>query len=615
MDITGSHDIGELMALAEQTYDLSRMDAVLLLESESVEVAGDGATATTVHRIAWFNSELGSELYADLRVPYDTENETLEVLALRTWRDQTWWPDESEISPTAVVETTPHALASADDYLHIFEMMLLHDGVEIPCIVETMYRIVENSSGPGGADGMWIFAKADPAVRSVFTLTAREGEGKYYLGNAAPEPERIVNRAADLEGYVWTMDLVDRLSRPLIDDPLVYAPYVIWSTWEGWDDLAQAYYGPFKDTMVLNQTITDTLAERLEREPNDFAKVQVVADYVDETTRSIRYDDSYWIYSPRPAARTWETAYGHRTDRAVLAAALFAEADLKAEPIFVTPSPRKIHLDVPSLAWFENVSLVVSGEDLWTLYDPASGSLTHADPSYAGRTYWLPGVESKPQVYTEESSGPGNLEVMLTIEAGDEEWTGTGYFEASGNLSPFGRMVGLSGQSKRHIGGVLGGVFEGADVSDYNFIEFVRPSVAAGFSFIFQPEEPDDMERIRIEIGDPTGGIMDNLPAGVHAYSEDRDSPVIAVGPMSQKILVRVRAEDYELYHLPDEANIITEVGEFMLSVTEDDEWVTVTRELKLSTGSVPADQWPALRQLLLEEQDPENRTVLLKTK
>jgi PHD/YefM family antitoxin component YafN of YafNO toxin-antitoxin module len=52
-----------------------------------------------------------------------------------------------------------------------------------------------------------------------------------------------------------------------------------------------------------------------------------------------------------------------------------------------------------------------------------------------------------------------------------------------------------------------------------------------------------------------------------------------------------------------------------MLSVTEDDEWVTVTRELKLSTGSVPADQWPALRQLLLEEQDPENRTVLLKTK
>jgi len=47
----GGHDIGELMEKAGAWVDLSRMDAVILLQEISVEVLPAGGRRTTVHEI------------------------------------------------------------------------------------------------------------------------------------------------------------------------------------------------------------------------------------------------------------------------------------------------------------------------------------------------------------------------------------------------------------------------------------------------------------------------------------------------------------------------------------------------------------------------------------
>ncbi|MCK4408821.1 MAG: hypothetical protein KAW67_01970, partial [Candidatus Eisenbacteria sp.] len=88
----GGHDIGGLMAAAREHYDLSRLDAVLLLEDLKVAVSA-GSRRTTVHRIAWLGTEIGLAAYGDLRIPHNTGTSTFEVVALRTWMDGRWWPD------------------------------------------------------------------------------------------------------------------------------------------------------------------------------------------------------------------------------------------------------------------------------------------------------------------------------------------------------------------------------------------------------------------------------------------------------------------------------------------------------------------------------------------
>jgi hypothetical protein len=146
MGVSGGHDLDRLWAEAQAHYDLEAVDAVLLLESLHVTVAASGDRTTRIHRVVWIGSEVGVDDYADLRVPYNSGNSTLKVTALQTWRDGRWWPAKPAISPTAVVETLPFAMARADDYTSMRETMLLHDGVEIPCIMETAYEIAQKGT-------------------------------------------------------------------------------------------------------------------------------------------------------------------------------------------------------------------------------------------------------------------------------------------------------------------------------------------------------------------------------------------------------------------------------------------------------------------------------------
>jgi len=57
---------------------------------------------------------------------------------------------------------------------------------------------------------------------------------------------------------------------------------------------------------------------------------------------------------------------------------------------------------------------------------------------------------------------------------------------------------------------------------------------------------------------------------------------------------------------------LVNEAGEFTVTATEEDGWITVTRELKLAADVYPAAMWPSLRALLLEEDDAANGTILL---
>jgi len=283
----GGHDIGELMAAAGEHYDLARLDAVLLLEDLTVTVSA-GGRRTTVHRIAWLGTEIGLNAYGDLRIPNNTGTSTLEVVALRTWMDGRWWPDESEISPTAVVETTPGAIQSADDYTTMRETMLLHDGIELPCIVETIYTITERRPPEYGFDGLWIFPKADPAVLTRLAVEVPKGMTLHHAEkNGAPEPA-LDDSGPDVDTYVWRAEFVDRLARPLVGVPAAYAPHVAWSTWESWAALGETVAASVGRSASLDEALADSVANLIDGRPVPIARAEAVADFINETTRAVR---------------------------------------------------------------------------------------------------------------------------------------------------------------------------------------------------------------------------------------------------------------------------------------------------------------------------------------
>jgi hypothetical protein len=616
MGVSGGHDLDALWAGAQKQFELADHDGVFLLEGKHVSISAGGDMLTWVHRVVWIGTERGIDHYADLRIPYNSATSALKVVALRTWRDDTWWPDAEEISETAVVETLPFAVALADDYTSMRETMLLHDGVELPCIMETIYEIAERRSAADGTDGLYVFTRNDPAMLVECSITVPGGtEPRYRSGNGAPEPTVTRNDDGTMT-YAWRMEKIDRRGSPSIEDPAVHEPYIVWSTWSDWSALGTRIVSSFDAAAGIDEALADTLAEHLKFEPTLAAKARKITALVDEYTRGIHYDSRFWRFSPRPATRTWETAYGHALDRAVLAAVLFREAGLQAEPLLRAAGLGGIDHDIPGLSRFEEPAVFVSDGGLHAFYDPSTGTLRDGPRALDGRIVWKPKREDAPSIlpvlagFEAESS----FELILTLEPGPEGgWTGRGYLHTDGALCPYDEMVGLDGETLALIKKILGSILPGATAGGYNLEEFERTMVIAGFDVTVKPGEPDDHGRMRLSIGDPAGGIIDALPADVHLYDEHRSSPVVRFGTQMQQITLRLKPGDREIVHLPEAREIENVAGRFALTVERDDGWVTVDRVLKLSGMMVPPDAWPHLRALLLEETDAANRTILLK--
>lgn len=615
MGSSEGYDLDDLWTRAQNTFDLSRQDAIVLLESRHVSFTPE-AQVTQVHRVVWIGTGAVVRTYADLRIPYNSASSDFTVLKLRTWRDGRWWPDPEEISPTAVVETLPFAVAQADDYTTMREIMLLHDGVELPCIMETAYEIREHNRAQRLGDGLWVFSQRDPAVLVELKISTSEGSAFVFeSANGAPEP--VITPESGGKTYAWTMDNVEKLGVPLVADPAAYKPHVVWSTWLDWKtSLGRAIYSSFNEAAEAGDALADTVAQRIENAPSPVAAARVVAEYVKESTRDIHYDTRFWAFAPRPASRTWETAYGHALDRAVLAAALFRDAGLVAEPIYISRGRGAFSTKVPGLSRFEHMMLRVSGKDFDAIYDPEGGTFTEGKRPFWGRVVWKPFDGGSPAAEPEygTSPSPSRIEVVLNVEPdGEKGWAGSGYLGTGGVFCPYDEMKGLDGESLDYVGRVAASLLSGADVGGCNPDDFSGDRVTVGFRFTAAAGEPDGMGRTRIELGNPVGGITSQLPRDVSLYHESRESPVFLPGVMTQRIRVRIGTGKREVVHLPEPRRLKNDVGSYTLEVTRENGWVTIDETVGLDSAIVSPEAWPQLRALLLEAQDTSGRTVLLK--
>jgi hypothetical protein len=611
MGTSGGHDLDRLWSRAQERFDPSTHDAILLLENRHVTILPNGGKRTKIHRVVWIGTGVVVRTHADLRIAHNTATSTLSVTALRTWRDDRWWPDETAIKPSAVVETLPFALALADDYTAMRETMLLHDGVELPCIMETTYEIEERGGARDGADGLWVFPQRDPAALVEFRLSIPpEVSFAFHSGNGAPEP---ITTSDAGQTVTWTMEDIGPVGSPSITDPASYAPYVVWSTWKDWKTLGDKIVSSFDDAAILGEALADTLAARLAHEPSALSKARAIVAFVDESTRSIHYDARFWSFSPRAASRTWETAYGHGFDRAVLATALFREAGLDAEPVYRSTGSSGIDIDIPGLSRFDDIGVWVSGERFAGFYDPADGHLTDGPWPLPGRVVWRPRSESKPSMQEGVEDPASRFDLVITLEpAEDGGWSGNGFLRADGRFSPHGDMVGLGGEALSRIGEIAESVLTGATVEGFNPEVFEPDQVTVGFDITAKAGEPDDHGRTSITIGEPAGGIMAHLPSDVRLYHENRGSPVTLPGRMAQRIRLRLKTGDREIIYLPQSRVFENEVGRYTLSTKNKDGWVTIDREITVGVAAIPAEAWPGLRELLLEETDAAGGTLLM---
>lgn len=605
------HDLDALWAAARARHDLARHDAVLLLESRLVSIAADGAVSTRVHRVVWIGTAIGLGAHADLRVPWHEQTSTLQVERLRTWRDGRWWPHPEEISDTAVVHTLPHALARAHDYTAMRETMLLHDGVELPCILETAYTITTRPPAGAGSSGLFVLPQRDPALLTTFTLMAPATTPLTYRAlHGAPEPLADDDAVRTLS---WVVHEQPARAWPLLPSPLHGEPTVVWSTWRdhAWQDTWRA---AFNDAATVDDDLMQAARKHLDLAAGRHDEVAAAARWLDEAVRPVSYDPRHWALGPRPAARTWATAYGHALDRAVLLAAVLRERGHAVTPLLLVEAPDSLVDRLPpalaaAVAEAEGELCLLVGTDRgeWRHVDLKTGAV-HGPwhrPT-AARLAIAPGA-----LLTRGDHAAGRLEVTFVLEpdpAGG--WRGRGEVagHGTGGLADLilARDGDLDGLARHLAGGVLdGAVFTSAVPRRVDGVAGVLTFDVALAAF--EAGKPR-----RFVIGAPRGGLRDRLPGDVNLADQARATAVELGAARSQRVTVRLRVPDGEVVHVPPARRLENAAGTMTAVCERDGDWLGYTRSVSVDHARIPAADWPALRALLLEEHDANAATLVL---
>jgi hypothetical protein len=592
MSIDGELNIAELMSIAENEFDLSNEDAVLLYDGKTVTWQPNGRLVNHIHQIIWIGTETGIYEFGDHRVPYDHASCALNVETIRTWRDGQWWVT----GLTGIVETLPYAVNHAYDYTNIREMMLLHDGIELPCILEVSYTLEDKTPFRKGADGIWLFMRDYPVVRSLFSVSFPPEEPcKTHASGDVPAATILEVGGAVI--HTWTMGPLDAQPQPHTDDPASYVPHVSWSTWDSWSDYGNDLLGVFESAMDVDDLLRHSLDSLVEKARTDAEKADLIAKFVEQTVSSVHYPERHWLWSPRLATRTYSTAYGHGLDRAVLAASLFREAGMTVGPMFLSKGYGDVDEGVPTLTRMGEVKVGVSGEDLKGYYDPERGDVVGSTiGSLVFRTTWSLDEGGEPH---------------LAIEMIEEVFTDL--FDESSDLD---LRIDLTydTEAESYLSSLVSSVIDGADITNYNPSKFDDLKVVVGFEFELKKPDLDAYDRIPLLIGAPSDGIAGALPDDVQLFHQQRTSPVRLPSRMSQLVEIRLDMKGLETVYLPSDQTIDNGAGSFAVTVEADSNRIKIVRELVLTKTVYEAEEWPDLRVLLLADQHERNRTLLLKT-
>jgi len=605
-------DIPMLLSAAEKQFDLAKEDAVILFDGQKEYWLPDNRLITFVHRIIWINSETARDHFGDHQILYDHNRRDFNPITVRTWRDGQWW----ETGETGIVETLPEALAEAYDYTNMREMMLLHDGIELPCILEVAFYIEDKQPFRRGMEGVWTFAREEPSVQTWFGLGLPEGQkpNAKIFGEILSETQELDDNY-NLDVYWWKAGPLDNLPRSGSDDPTLDAPYIAYSTWESWGEFGSYLDSVFNAAMNLDDYLKKAVDSLVADARTDAEKANLVAEFVNTKTRYIDYPETYWISSPRPVTRVYSTAYGHRLDRAMLAGALFRQAGLAAKPIFISKSIGSIQKEIPTLGQMQGIGLWLTGDFLKAYYDPAEEAITYGNNPINARSIWQSGIDSQPAVIMPQKgrSSVFDLQFDLSYDKDKNSLSGTGFLQADNAMNPYGRMLGLEDEAITYLNENLSGLVDGAEVTGYNLSVFNDGEVIIGFEIELEKPETDFMDRLKIVIGEPSDGIGDLLPDNIRIYEATHFPTIKLPGLLSQQIKLQIDLDGLDIMYAPDDKIDANEAGSFSTIVVKTDDRLSVTRKLELSQTTYKPADWPALKELLLAEDHERNKTLLFK--
>jgi len=586
-------EIDDVLALKAEAERYTNEDVVELYQSVRHTLLPDGRREMQITIVRLLRTYWACDHYGDPEIPYDSVRQELTVSVSRTFMPGGKIVDTT---PNGFNRVTPDAVALAPDYVGLQEMVVTHLGLEPGAVTYFDYTLRDREPLGEIFSGAVLFGGRNPVLWQELVIEAPAGSRLLIKEtNGVGGAQR--STANGMDRYFWRMGNLPAAWAPDAE-PYAYRfrPRVSFSNALDWD----AAVGRLVESIMADDVVTDGMRrvvdDDLAGDLSPESRALALQTYIRDVFNYI--DHSYPLFkrTRRPAARVFESGYGHKLDLASLYAVLAREAGLSADVALVFPYT----VDVPSLEPFAEAWVIVQtdgGERFLDVTKPAGTCLREE----IGEAYFIRLQEGAPLslVAMPWMNQPALSELFATwtLETNGSA-NGEGVWRFSGALNYASKMRG--GNLEEFLSGLLSSFWQNIKIEDVRVRGLSR--LESELAFHMSLPEPEDTSSGTRTFRFPDGEIVNAafLPKDIDLAESERQVPLFlrAIGEWHSKVRLEY-PDDWKIVHVPDEVSVENGWGSFVQEVRTEEGAVVVERWVQLDASTIPPETWGDFQRIL----------------
>lgn len=420
-------------SLTEPAGPVPAANALVLEETQEVELREDGAITTKIHRRVKILTKEGADLYRDESFLFDGRLGKVEVESVRVLQ-----PDgKFKAAANASVEEVAHpeTRSFTEDY-RLLQVRVT--GLQPQEVLET--SILSRSKSPLGKhyNELFVFQYDNPVLFKQVIIRCPAGRGLRFVVREG----QLEYARQEIEGMVehrWTGRDLPALNREYGMIPLEFAAIrLLVSTVPDWPELSRLGCQQSETVLRPDAAISEQAQKLVQGITQPESRIMTLYRWVSSEIRYLSAPAALGMFHPpRPPAVILASRWASGREKALLLTALLRSLEFSVQEVFANTSGEP-DPEMPSV-YFESALCAVDLQDGRRLFlDPAMEGITSLGETYTGDRQVLPLSAAGETLFTVPHSPASRSRGIITARSvlqpdgrviSQVNLEGTGYYD------------------------------------------------------------------------------------------------------------------------------------------------------------------------------------------
>lgn len=355
-------DVRKMIEGRPEQKDYPDASGVYLLVDEDIRLTVDNREISELHYAVKILNDRGKEKFGEVSLAYDSTYEKLELEYARTIK-----PDGTVVTVGDKNIRDVSVYLNYPLYSNARARIISMPEVVSGSVIEYKARLTRSQlPNRKDFDAIYWLQADEPIVLQKFRIRVpQDRDLKYKIVNGAYNTFGfdMMPKARD-ENNEKVYSLEFRNVPQIVPEPGMPSwsrvnPYILFSTFNHWQDIYTWWQGLYKDKIVPDEDIRTKVLELTQDKKTVEEKIRAIYNFCAQDIRYVAVEYGEAGYEPHRASEIFKNKYGDCKDKAILLVAMLHSAGIEAFPVLIsTFDALDLQEDAPSLLFNHAIAAV-----------------------------------------------------------------------------------------------------------------------------------------------------------------------------------------------------------------------------------------------------------------